>query len=93
MTTIPYSKPRNKADVVRESLAHPANNPYYLSHLSYPTASNSSFIYLMSQRQQGGGMGMGGMGMGGMGMGGMGMGGMGMMNPMMVSQKLKRKKG
>lgn len=88
MTTIPYSKPRNKADVVRESLAHPANNPYYLSHLSYPTASNSSFIYLMSQRQQGGGMGMGGMGMGGMGMGGMGM-----MNPMMVSQKLKRKKG
>lgn len=86
MTTIPYSKPRNKADVVRESLAHPANNPYHLSHLSYPTASNSSFIYLMSQRQQGGGMG-------GMGMGGMGIGGMGMMNPMMVSQKLKRKKG
>lgn len=73
MTTIPYSKPRTKADVVRESFAHPANNTYYFSHLSNPTAYNSSLIYLMSQRQQGGGMGMG-------------MAGMGMMNPMMVSQ-------
>lgn len=79
MTTIPYSKPRTKADVVRESLAHPANNTYYFSHLSNPTAYNSSLIYLMSQRQQGGGMGMG-------------MAGMGMMNPMMVSQKLMRRK-
>lgn len=73
MTTIPYSKPRTKADVVRESFAHPANNTYYFSHLPNPTAYNSSLIYLMSQRQQGGGMGMG-------------MAGMGMMNPMMVSQ-------
>ncbi|OXG86298.1 hypothetical protein C349_02017 [Cryptococcus neoformans var. grubii Br795] len=91
MTTIPYSKPRTKADVVRESFAHPANNTYYFSHLSNPTAYNSSLIYLMSQRQQGGGMGMGMAGMGMMnpmmmGMGGPmmgGMGGMGMMNPMM----------
>ncbi|WVQ91470.1 hypothetical protein IAS59_005268 [Cryptococcus gattii] len=84
MTIVPYAKPRTKADVVRESLAHPAINPHFLSHLFNPTASNSSLIYLICQPQQGGGMGMMNpmmMGMGGPMMGGMG--GMAMMNPMM----------
>lgn len=58
MTIVPYAKPRTEADVVRESLAHPAINPHFLSHLFNPTASNSSLIYLICQPQQGGGMGM-----------------------------------